>query len=238
MKPSDLPKFQTAMERLGELFDRTITPGIAETYFLAMGDLTIEQFTQAAMILANTSRFFPKPVEFREAIFGKAGSRAELAWATLGAAVRLAGGMKSVYCDDPCLVAVIKRQFGGWHAACESLPHVTSPMHAAMRKQFLELYEGIAADRPTECYLMGRAEIENSSGGGFGRLLENGVESFNMPILVITNGQPRIERAAFSMMTGRLIEKSLLALPGMPESADAEGSTDNPVLLLASQLSM
>jgi hypothetical protein len=68
----DPERFARGMTLLGAVFDPALPDELARrrqaSYRLAVDDLDGEEFEAACLLLVNTLRFFPKPVELREAV--------------------------------------------------------------------------------------------------------------------------------------------------------------------------
>lgn len=219
MLPQEFDDFTIILDQLAEMHRHQISVGLKKLYFAALSPFSLEQIQEAAIFLAQDSKWFPKPADFVEAIDGNPQSKAENAWSLFVEAVRRGGYMKSLYCANAALVFAICRVFGGWFAACTSLPPVDDPMFAAHKKTFVLMYAEGQRQRAAVHYLPGRAEIENASNGG---LKLEGRATYPGNVVLIQDAV-RIVEADFSTQTGKLASAELLALPGMtPEAAPLE----------------
>ena len=108
-----MPEFTKILTGLAAMFDKPLTELLRDMYFGALQDLTIEQINNAGNQLARTATFFPKPVEFRNAINGNQDEAAIAAWKKVLKAKSKAGQYQSVKFDDPVIHSVIKLM-GGW----------------------------------------------------------------------------------------------------------------------------
>lgn len=207
MTEQDIQDFETVMKQLCVLFDKHCTADLTEIYFFALQDLSIDQFRQAAMKLANSAKFFPKPVEIRDAICGTSNDRASKAWDLFVTAVRMGGSWKSVYSADGALLHTVQIVYGSWLKACEMLPAVADPMFSAHRKQFIASY----ATAPARCnthYLMGMSEANNRNAP---KLLPVGQDTFTASVVCI-GASVTLQEMEFSATTGALTEQSIQKL--------------------------
>jgi hypothetical protein len=122
MTERDREAFADVLCGLGDTFNEPVSAVRMEVYFQALSDLTLEQINQAALLHAKSSRFFPKPVELREAIAGSVTDRADEAWAQLLMLVRRVGYTGKPEWLDPVLERTAKELYGGWQALCARLP--------------------------------------------------------------------------------------------------------------------
>lgn len=128
MTEQDKPTFATLLIGLGETYSEPVSDARLEIYWRALSDLPIEALQGAATVHANTSRFFPKPVELREAVEGIVDDRAELAWSRVRFLVRrygytgIDGRGKPPTFPDPVTERAAMDLYGGWRGLCESLP--------------------------------------------------------------------------------------------------------------------
>lgn len=143
MTHQDRPGFLQVMCALGEAFDTQISDSRLEIYFQALSDLTLEQVREAARAHVQSSRFFPKPVELREAIAGRIEDRADEAWAQLVSMVRRIGYTGKPNWQDPLLERTAKELYGGWSALCSRLPS-DGPEMLGQAKLFKATYTAYA----------------------------------------------------------------------------------------------
>lgn len=161
MKGSDAVRFARVMAALGEVFDTPVSEVRVESYFRALGDLPIAAVEQAAARVIQEGRYFPRPVELREAIGATGEAQAERAWAALLRAVRSRHGYWSNVRFEPVLIAAVQRVWGTWPAASEALNGpVDDPVFLGQRKLFLAQYRLLLAGPPPVVppYLMGYRE--------------------------------------------------------------------------------
>lgn len=238
MRDNDREQFVEILTTLGTIHDKALTEFLITGYWNALEQFTIAQVTDAATRLLQTTKWFPKPAEFIEAIYGKTEDRAESAWTIFVEAVRRGGQMKSVYCADACLVEAIKRTFGSWIKACETLPPAENPMHASLKKTFVAAYQMCLREGATTHYLKGRSETENASNNGLQTMRLAGRESFQQDVVCITGSKITLTPAAFSTATGLLIDAQLLALPGMQPEEGARAALASQTMKLISERTM
>jgi hypothetical protein len=217
MRTEDADKFYRLLTGAAELLDRSLTPVTFELYFAALADLSLEQIEEAMRGIMRGAKFFPKPVEIREAYCGTADDRAEAAWETVVRAIARFGAWKSLQVADPLLAAAIRETWGDWPRACETLPLPGEPMFASDHKRFLVAFR--LAERKTSTgsgYFVGLAEIHNRQQTG--AMLEgaqSGELLYFQPVGVIEAGGAMSEqRLAFSRETGRLTDESRRLLAG------------------------
>lgn len=126
MTEQDREAFALLMLGIGETYGEPVSEARMEIYFRALSDLSLEQLQAAATIHANSSRFFPKPVELREAIQGNVEDRADVAWAAVQSLVRRHGyyaNPADIKWPDEQTKDAALRLYGGWSALCENLPN-------------------------------------------------------------------------------------------------------------------
>ena len=116
-KKTDFKNFLGVLTGLGEAFDKKISDTLFEVYWEALKDLPFEDFNRAANMLIRTSKFFPKPVEFRDQVLPDITAQASLAYEKLDKAFSQAGIYKTVVFDDPVIHAVVEN-LGGWIYYC------------------------------------------------------------------------------------------------------------------------
>lgn len=128
MTELDRKPFGEMLFALGEVFGEAVTATRMEIYFRALADLSLESIRQAANIHARTSKFFPKPVELREAIEGRAEDKAEIAWTHVQRIVRRYGywwnekTQGPIQWPDDATKRAALSLYGNWQALCENLP--------------------------------------------------------------------------------------------------------------------
>lgn len=142
MKLSDEKEFNQIIIGLAEIFGKEVTDTFLRLYFGALEDLEIEYIRKTANVLARTCKFFPKPVEFREALQPNLEVQASLAYEKVERAFRRVGIYSSVIFDDPVIHAVLRSLGGdkGWIEYC-NLKHDEVKW---WRKDFERLYKNYA----------------------------------------------------------------------------------------------
>lgn len=162
MTRTDAAAFSKGMQALGETFDTPVSELRTATYFDALADLELRDVLRAMRGLIRTHKFFPKPVEIREAIHGTPADLTESAWMLWKRAARKVGGAASLVVTDAVLAETLVTVFGGWPEACYA--EFSPEMWAAKRKEFERVYRvfverGIRGSR----YLKGAQEIQNGA---------------------------------------------------------------------------
>ena len=66
MIDQDRPKFAAMLATLAEIYERTVTQQVAEIYFTALKDFSIDDVKMAVEHAVKTNRFFPRPAELLE----------------------------------------------------------------------------------------------------------------------------------------------------------------------------
>jgi hypothetical protein len=132
-------------------------------YWIALNDMELQQVQQACHNAMRTSKFVPKPVELREAVFGRTDDRAMLAWGDVQRAIPL-GSYKHVDFEDKIINASI-RNLGGWPAFMSRL--TDSEAEKWTRIEFLKCYtnlysSGVSGDMCEP--LPGLSQMEASQG--------------------------------------------------------------------------
>jgi len=170
-------------------------------YFAALSDLTIEEIKRAASHIARTVTFFPKPVDFRNAINGNQDEAAIIAWEKVQKGKSKAGQYQSVKFDDPVIHTVIKLM-GGWGAVCRLEGHDDEKWQRIEFEKTYKAIQGSNKDHPE--YLPGIADVENEARG-----LE-----YKKPIIIITSqpekkALPPIERKELPKVGNVLSRKEI-----------------------------
>lgn len=205
MTTQDDLRFALALAGLAEIFNETISEPRLNAYREALKDLTIGQIEEAARRLMNACRFFPKPVEFREALGGSTLDRAELAWRTLVELVQFQGGYPSLFAaDGPMAYAV--ECLGGWLTICEKLGNATPEMVAHYSKHFRSSYQlGVTREAQPQ-YFTGQFEVNNRSLGAWK------AEAIDQPVVVAIPGEFKEYAMKLDVAAGRLTEECRQAL--------------------------
>ena len=144
MTEGDRPLFAEALHVLGETFNETISDVRAEAYFRALQDLPIEVVNAAVLTALRTSKFFPKPVEVRDLVFGNVDSRADAAWSAVIREIRRVGYVGTPSFDDSRVLDAVRDVWGGWARLCETLP-AEGPELVGWIKQFKSAYRSVDA---------------------------------------------------------------------------------------------
>jgi len=161
---ADRERFAAILGVLAETFAETLSPARAEGYFQALADLEIGEVEDAARSCMRACRYFPRPIELREALHGSAEDVAELTWARFLGGVRDIGGWDSVTFADPILHRVVLDLWGDWPAACR----LESDEVPFRRQDFVRLYrlrqrQGPDTEAPAQ--LPGLIEQSNAAKG-------------------------------------------------------------------------
>jgi hypothetical protein len=127
-------------------------------YEAALSDLTIEQIREAAVIIARTATFYPKPVDFRKAIEGNIDDKAILAW---DKALAAKNKYDSVKFDDPVIHSAIEAM-GGWIKFCTMEDYKEEKWQMT---DFTKIYKAMINRGEHPDYLSGMVELENSARG-------------------------------------------------------------------------
>lgn len=160
MKEQDKAEFVKQLTGLAELFDKKISDTLFEIYWQTLNDLPLEDFKRGVSNLALTSKFFPKPVEFREQVLPNLDAQASLAYDKLHEAYLRLSPYHSVIFDDPVIHAVVN-SLGGWI----KLAGLTIDDAKWYRKDFESKYKHYAPqirNLNVPMKLVGQFEIDNS----------------------------------------------------------------------------
>lgn len=138
-RETDIDRFNILILSIAELYGKEPTEMTLSLYYNALEDLEYEDIHRVANILARTSKFFPKPVEFREHIVPDLDTEVSLALDKVEKAFYGAGVYQTVIFDDPVIHKVIE-SLGGWVDYCE-LPEKEVKW---WKKDFEKLYKQYA----------------------------------------------------------------------------------------------
>ena len=94
---TDRPRFAELVAGLCVVFDREPSEPLIEIYWRALADLEMDRLDVACAALIQTSRFFPKPAEIRDAVMGSVQERTDKAWGQVYRALIDTGGIPSNY---------------------------------------------------------------------------------------------------------------------------------------------
>jgi hypothetical protein len=162
MTKDDMKEFTGILDFMAEGLGVDMTEVKYRFYFAALSDLAIEEIKKAANHIARTATFFPKPVDFRNAINGNQDEAAIIAWEKVLKGKSKAGQYQSVKFDDPVIHTVIKLM-GGWGAVCRLEGHDDEKWQRIDFEKTYKAMQGVSKDHPV--YLPGIAEIENEAVG-------------------------------------------------------------------------
>lgn len=155
-------KFKEYMTLLCELHDRVLSNMMKDLYWKVLEPFTDEQCESAFKEIIYSSRFFPKPADFREVLIGKQSNKATIAWIEVLNAVKRIGNYESVKFTDPVIHSVIN-MMGGWDQLAATM---TTDEEKWKQKEFERLYEVISSrDGKHPEYLPGTHEQGNFTTG-------------------------------------------------------------------------
>ena len=154
-------KFKEYMAMLCELHDKTLSKLLTDLYWKILKPYTNEQCEAAFKELIYSSKFFPKPADFKDILCGKIKNIATEKWLDVLRAVSVIGNYKSVRFADPVIHSVINAM-GGWQQLCM----MQKDEEKWKQKEFERLYEVISqrGGKHPE-YLPGAHEMENARTG-------------------------------------------------------------------------
>ncbi len=161
MTPQDAPEFLSRLTALAELFKEDLSVAAQTLYFDALSDADIVQVIDALNSAVKTCKFFPRPVELRDHIFGAVEEHAEEAWLEYKSEARRLGGYRTAE----------------FHAVTADT--IIAVLWASKRKEWERTFRSIAnrtrLDAPTK-RLLGFVERENELRGYHNaeRLLSDG----------------------------------------------------------------
>lgn len=145
MNQHDQETFAALMLGLGETYGENVSEARLEIYFQALRDMPLDAIRKAANLHVQSSKFFPRPAELREAINGNSDDAAELAWAWLVKEVRRVGWVGRPTWPDEATKRAAMQLYGSWSGVCETLPGEGPGLHAHA-KQFKATFKSYAAD--------------------------------------------------------------------------------------------
>lgn len=161
MTDQDRDRFEGMLLGLAEIFKEDLSNERVDLYYLALEDMDIEDIIQAGNILVRTTKFFPKPVEFRESMAVNTDDMAAIAYAKFFKGCAHTPDKTLVF-DDPIIHAVIVN-LGGWNDELYD-NWASIEKEVWLRKDFERLYKtyakmGVPANTPER--LVGRTERHN-----------------------------------------------------------------------------
>lgn len=155
MNDSDKKQFYIALGGVCELYEKEITKSLAQIYFAALKQYSVEDVTAAFAKHTNDSEqgmFMPKPAHIVKQIDGTQKQnddalkgRAEMAHSILLNAVKNTGASRTPKFKDPLITAAII-SMGGWPAICA---YSQEDLNNWKRKEFIDNYLNYAKT-PTE----------------------------------------------------------------------------------------
>lgn len=181
MTKEDMPVFTEILDFLAEGLGTDMTAVKYRFYFAALSDLSIEDIKLAANQIARTATFFPKPVDFRNAIAGDLDTKAVMAWEKVMKAKSRVGYDTSVKFDDPVIHSVVS-MMGGWVSVCRMEEFDSEKWQ---RIEFEKSYKALSKTNMNHPeYLLGESDVENKARGYADRI--------KLPILI---GVPEEDKA-------------------------------------------
>ena len=161
MTNQDRDRFEVMLLGLAEIFDKQLSEGQIDLYYLALEDMDIEDVANAGNILARSVKFFPKPVEFRESVVVGTDDMASIAYLKFFKACAHTPDRTLIF-DDPIIHAVIDN-LGGWNDELYD-KWASVKDEVWLRKSFEEMYQTFAkcgVPRNTSKKFIGKVERSN-----------------------------------------------------------------------------
>ncbi len=138
MTEQDRTRFAATIAMLASVFGREVDEPLIDSYWMALGDLSLEDFEAAAKKLVGSAPHFPKPVEFKDLIQDSDADRAEQAWLEV---VKLSRNCQAAKHSDPKAEGVVKGM-GGWIRLGAMSER---EFHAFAKRDFIDAYRGSQA---------------------------------------------------------------------------------------------
>lgn len=187
MTDQDRDRFEVMLLGLAEIFDKQLSEGQINLYYLALEDMDIEDVMQAGNILARSVKFFPKPVEFRESMAINTDDLAAIAYGRFFKALIRTDHHKTLIFDDPIIHAVVEN-LGGWNEELYN-KWATIETEVWLRKDFERLYQtyaksGVPSNTPER--LIGAYELHNEGRWDW---------ATGQPVLVGSKESPVLQKA-------------------------------------------
>lgn len=226
MTRTDRARFSGLLMALAEGLGESLSDARIQFYFTALSSYPIEELERTAQALSRSSRFFPKPVDFIEAMEGTASDQAMAVWNLVCDAVFRIGWSRSLFIADARLAFALEQTFGGWIQCNEQLAPLTpsDPMFASLRKAFQINYQLAArqADERQQRYFPGQLEANNRENASQWQdrpwpALADGTLVFENKVGLIRDGRVTEFVAQYEVTTGRLTDGSKQQLLGRPE---------------------
>jgi hypothetical protein len=194
MTALDRDAFVQVMLALGETFNEPISEIRIVAYFDALNDLPLDQVVDGARSVMRTARFFPRPVDVREAVLGNPEERADVLWGHVIQQVHRVGymgvqriehtdtGIRVTHhpptFEDPLVIDTIERLWGSWRQMCETLPAGGGEL-VGWIKQFKQVYVVLATRQRREAPM--REAVRQIAGGAVLRVVDTIAKSKVMP---------------------------------------------------------
>lgn len=158
MVDNERKEFTKILIMVAELFDKDLSENLINLYFHALKDLDISKIKTASSNLIKSATFFPKPVDFRNAIIGNVDDKSIEAWTK---ALNAKNKYNSVKFDDPAIHSAIEAM-GGWIKFCTMEDYKEESWQM---KDFTKIYKSVAGRGGHIEYLSGMSELENGARG-------------------------------------------------------------------------
>lgn len=156
MTKDDIKPLAEILNLLAAGLDTEMTTVKHKFYHSALSDLSIEDIKKAANHIARTATFFPKPVDFRNAISGNMEDNAINSWTK---ALKAKNQYESVRFDDLVIHSTIEAM-GGWIKFCTMEEYDSEKWQMT---DFIKIYKAVASRGEHPDYLSGRLELENTA---------------------------------------------------------------------------
>lgn len=144
--------FVTGLAVLGATFDRKLAPAAVEGYWLALSDLSEDEWKALMKRALSECKFMPAPAELLVMARPKQdpGVAVVQAWQAVRRAIDKHDYLVATIDFGPLVNAVI-RNLGGWDVFCRAtLPELDNP--GWLRKKFEEVYRSLATAEPTQLH--------------------------------------------------------------------------------------
>lgn len=161
MNTSDFMDFAKTINGLAAIHGKPMDEGLIDGYWMALEDLSKQDFFEAAKKAAKTLKWFPKPSELRELVLDtKPADAAKLAWPEVMQLAKRSSGEHS----DPIAAEAIRLMGGG-----RRLGQATEQdLEIWGKKEFCQLYETVstktAQDFPDVRQIEAESHAEISDG--------------------------------------------------------------------------
>lgn len=185
MTNQDRDRFEGMLLGLAEIFKEDLSNERVDLYYLALEDMSIEDIIQAGNILVRSTKFFPKPVEFRESMVINTDDMGAIAYAKFFKACAYTPDRTLIF-DDPIIHAVIDA-LGGWNDELyDKWANIKDEVW--LQKRFESLYQTFAkcgVPKNTSEKLIGKLERYN----------EGRWDIKNKPVLIGSKESPVLQTA-------------------------------------------